>query len=120
MARLNNHHKELNDQGEGKCSVPMWMGGCPAGLCDEPAFGNYIKGKTFRDGWTGEVRRLDGKYSGYVPALACQMHGGPKIRAFMDGNMWCAVKPDFINLQESDSWFAATREEAIAKVGGKS
>ncbi len=61
MAILSKFHKELTD-GEGKCSVPMWMDGVPAGFCDEPAFGEPTK---------------DSRYDGYVPALACPIHGGP-------------------------------------------
>lgn len=78
MATLSEHHKVLTN-GEGKCSVPMWDGmGMPNGFCDRPAFGNYIPGQTFRDGYTGELRRLDGKFCGYAPALACAIHGGPE------------------------------------------
>ncbi len=76
MARTSEHHKKLNEQGEGKCSVPMWMNGCPAGFCDEPAYGERPEGETFRNR-SGEIRRLDGKYDGYVPGLACPGHGGP-------------------------------------------
>jgi len=36
MARIQKHHKELTN-GVGKCSVPMWRGGLPAGFCDQPA-----------------------------------------------------------------------------------
>ncbi len=61
MAQLYKHHKELTD-GVGKCSVPAWSGGCPAGFCDEDAFG---------------VKTPNSNYSGYVPALACVKHGGP-------------------------------------------
>lgn len=75
--RLSKWHEELTD-GVGKCSVPMWRMGLPAGFCDEPAYGNYIPGETFRNGWTGERQRFDGKYTGYVPALACPNHGGPE------------------------------------------
>jgi hypothetical protein len=42
----------------------MWMDGCPAGFCDEPAYGEPTK----------EGRE---QYSGYVPFLACPRHGGP-------------------------------------------
>lgn len=38
MASTLKWHHELTN-GVGKCSVPMWMGGCPSGFCDEPAFG---------------------------------------------------------------------------------
>lgn len=64
MACLSPHHKELNEQGEGKCSVPMWCQGVPAGFCDRSAYGPQ----------TPEGRR---QYDGYVPALACPGHGGP-------------------------------------------
>lgn len=79
MATMSKHHQELTN-GVGKCSVPMWCNGLPAGFCDEPAYGTYIPGQRFRDAYTGELRRIDGKYSGYVPALACSNHGGPECR----------------------------------------
>lgn len=63
MARCSKHHEELIN-GVGKCSVPMWRFGLPAGFCDEPAYGKPTK----------EGRQL---YSGYVPYLACPGHGGP-------------------------------------------
>lgn len=53
------HHKELNEKCEGKCSAPMWFRGLPAGFCDRPAYSKNVKG-----------------YDGYVPYLACQIHGG--------------------------------------------
>ena len=34
-------------------------------------------------------------------------------RVFKDGNAWVAIGPDFINLQESDAYFADTPEEAL-------
>lgn len=77
MSRTNKHHHELNEEGVGKCSVPMWCGGLPAGFCDKPAYGKPIESKTFRDVFTGELQRVDGKYNGYVPGLACSAHGGP-------------------------------------------
>lgn len=75
MSTLNKWHKELID-GVGKCSVPMWMGGCPAGFCDEPAYGERPKCASYQT-VGGEYYRLDGRYSGYVPGLACVAHGGP-------------------------------------------
>lgn len=33
---------------------------------------------------------------------------------FMDGNAWCCVFGDFINLQESPAGFGETFDEAIA------
>lgn len=61
MATLSTHHKELDANGEGKCSVPMWQGGLPAGFCDSPAYSNHANKYV---------------YDGYVPALACPGHGG--------------------------------------------
>ncbi len=114
MMRSSPCHHQLNELGEGKCSVPMWMDGMPAGFCDQPAYGKPPPCKMYRDGYTGELRRMDGRYNGYVPGLACPGHGGPEVRTFMDGNKWCAVKPDFVNLQESPAGFGDSREEAIA------
>ena len=80
MSRMSKHHQELIG-GKGKCSVPMWSGGCPAGFCDKDAFGNYIDGPRYpRSHWIAPAmqgRRMDGKYDGYVPGLACPDHGGP-------------------------------------------
>ena len=64
MAVCGLRHKELDEDGKGKCSVPMWQGGVPAGFCNEIAFGEH----------EGRV----GSYSGWVPYLACYGHGGPK------------------------------------------
>jgi hypothetical protein len=98
----------------GRCGVPMWMGGCPSGLCGEDAYGVQIEGQEERDAFTGELRRLDGKYSGFSSGLACPRHAGPeKIgpRVFEDGQtpegyrMWCATYEDFENLQESPAEF---------------
>lgn len=61
MSSLLEHHKKLNEKGEGKCSVPMWSGGYPDGFCDNIAH--------------SEVKHKQ-KYDGYVPALACPAHGG--------------------------------------------
>lgn len=69
MAQCSKHHKELDKNGEGKCSVPMWMNGVPAGFCDDIAY--------------GELQRFDGKYSGYVPYLACPAHGGPYKKSLL-------------------------------------
>lgn len=107
----------------GKCTAPMWMGGCPAGYCGKPAWGRYIPGETFRDAWTGQVSRRDGKFHGFVPGLACQDHGGPDEnapRVEVDGTdeagreMWFAFYPDFVNLQESPAEFHVKPWVAIA------
>lgn len=72
-------HKEL-ENGEGLCSVPMWCDGLPAGFCDCVAYGERPPCKMLRDARTGELFRVDGKYNGYVPGLACPNHGGPKTK----------------------------------------
>ena len=77
MAICSKHHKELDENGVGKCSVPMWSGGVPAGFCDKPAYGKPSKCEMLRD-TRGKLIRIDGKYAGYVPFLACPEHGGPK------------------------------------------
>jgi hypothetical protein len=59
MGTLSKHHKELTN-GIGKCSVPMWCGGLPAGFCDNNAYSMQVSKR----------------YDGYVPALACYNHGG--------------------------------------------
>jgi len=115
VGRTVRHHHELNEQGEGRCSVPMWCGGCPDGFCDKPAYGERPSSNQV---WNGhQYVRTDGRYDGYVPGLACPAHGGPQVRTIMDGNAWCAVLPDFINLQESPAGFGDTREAAIAALG---
>lgn len=114
MSCLSAEHQQLDIRGIGKCSVPMWSGaGCPAGFCDKPAYGTRPPGITSRDS-LGRVFRLDGLYDGYVPALACPSHGGPNTRVFKDGNSFCAVRADFINLQESPAGFGNTPEAARA------
>ena len=75
MSTLSNNHKELTN-GVGKCSVPMWSGALPSGFCDNEAYSERPKGKEYQA--HGTAYRLDGRYSGYVPALACPAHGGLK------------------------------------------
>lgn len=85
----------------------MWMGGLPAGLCGEPAHGHQLPERYLRHtrGWMRTP---------YCHGHACPKHGGPdesEPRVFQDGltpdgyPMWCAVMPDFVNLQESKSAF---------------
>ena len=76
MSCMHEWHKKLTD-GVGKCSVPMWSDGGPAGFCDEPAYGFRPEGQTIRR-WDGFEYRNDMLYAGYVPGLACPVHGGPK------------------------------------------
>lgn len=66
MARCSAKHKQLDKNGLGICSVPIWVyPGVPAGFCDELAYGEQ----------TEPGRR---RYEHYVPGLACYGHGGPK------------------------------------------
>lgn len=37
---------------------------------------------------------------------------------FIDGDKWCAVYGDFINLQESDAGFGDTFDSALADLKG--
>ena len=89
------HYNLIN--GVGKCSVPMWSGGCPDGRCDKPAYGEPTPGQMFRDAWTGELRRVDGKYGGYVPGLACPHHGGPDKP---NHHMKCNRCGDYFDMRE--------------------
>lgn len=114
MSTLNQHHSQLDDMGFGKCSVPMWSGGCPSGFCDKPAFGVPPHSPMRMNYCSGQMNREDMRYAGHVPALACPGHGGPRSRVFADGDAYCAVFPDFINIQESICAFAETPEAARA------
>jgi hypothetical protein len=79
MASTLKWHHELTD-GVGKCSVPMWSGGgCEAGFCDKPAYGKPEPCAQSFSYATMRMERLDNKYNGYVPGLACVAHGGPKM-----------------------------------------
>lgn len=80
VSQLSEHHKVdwLKDHPTGRCSVPMWIGGCPAGFCDEPAYGPREKGQTRYGecGFIGGRREFTGYYAS---ALACHAHGGPEL-----------------------------------------
>jgi hypothetical protein len=91
MSQCSQFHKELKN-GVGKCSVPMWMQGVPAGFCGEPAYGKPLPAKWYqrRD---GTRFRGDGGYEGYVPYLACVGHGGPKKEQALNLCDYC--KNDF-------------------------
>jgi hypothetical protein len=122
MSSISEKHQNLDENGIGLCSVPMWMGGSPAGFCDKPAYGIPPKSKRFFNYGMMEQQRADNRYDGYVPALACIGHGGPRSRVFKDGDSFCAVFPDFINLQESDSGWGSSADEArveLMRVTGK-
>jgi hypothetical protein len=102
-----------------KCRVPMWMGGCPSGHCDAPAFGPqyplaYIKHLKY---WADRPA--------YCFGHACPDHDGPKEGdpiIFEDGTtpegrqMWCAVMPGFVNLQESPAGFSGDPAKAVANL----
>jgi len=77
MSTLSKHHKKLTN-GIGKCSVPMFQGGCPAGFCDEPAFGKQTKSLRVWHAHKQRYVRADGKSDAYAPGLACPIHAGPK------------------------------------------
>lgn len=93
MASTMKWHHELTN-GVGKCSVPMWSMGCPAGFCDKPAFGKPPKSRTFWNYAAGEMQREDGRYNGYVPGLACEGHGGPAPRHCGDPCFHCGIPHD--------------------------
>lgn len=94
-----------------KCRVPMWMGGFPSGHCDKEAFGDQLPRAILERerGYSREYNPIP-----YCFGPCCPAHGGPQadeIRVYADGYtpkgrpMWCAVMPDFINLQESEAGF---------------
>ena len=70
MSCIGERHRKII-HGHGLCSVPMWGGGMPAGFCDRPAFGDPTKK------WERGDR--------YVPALACDRHGGPSLKEYLAG-----------------------------------
>ena len=120
MATLSEHHKPKCGV-EGKCSVPMWMGGLPSGFCDRPAFGEqYAKNSRYAPPHWGPWERKGflmpgGRSAPYAPGYCCDRHGGPSAdqnRFVRDGNMWCAFMPGFVNLQESIAGFGETQAAA--------
>lgn len=101
----------------GKCRVPMWMAGFPAGFCDVPANGPQLPMEVLF--WSRAWRAEDRPYC-FGPC--CPNHGGPKDGepiVFQDGytekgrQMWCAVMPDFEDLQISPAGFSGNGNEAI-------
>lgn len=104
----------------GKCQVPMWMAGCPAGHCGEPANGRQLPLEVLwnQRGWPNDQVP-------YSFGPCCPKHGGPRDGEpilFVDGlteqgrQMWCAVMPDFENLQESPAGFDGDGNVAIANL----
>ena len=113
----------------GNCRVPMWMAGSPSGYCNEKAFGpQYPKDYLVAHGQLRD--RIP-----YCHGPCCPQHMGPNEGdpiIFQDGYtdqgrpMWCAVMPDFENLQESEAGFSgnpvkavASLRAALARVGGE-
>lgn len=95
----------------GKCNVPMWMMGAPAGFCQKPANGPQLPQALLN--WVNRP---------YCHGHCCPAHGGPQDGdpiVFQDGcteegrQMWCAVMPDFVNLQESPAGFSGNALEAV-------
>ena len=120
MSRMHEHHKPKCGV-DGKCSVPMFSGYGPAGFCDKDAFGEqYEPGSKYAPGhWSPRDRNgcwiNPNNLPPYAPGLCCKSHGGPDangIRFIMDGNMWCAFMPGFVNLQESAAGFGPTQAAA--------
>ena len=100
----------------------MWMMGFPAGFCDKDAYGEQLPFEVLRHTRARFNSRLDVPY---CHGPCCPAHGGPaadEIRVFQDGlteqgsPMWCAVYPDFINLQESPAGFDGNPFKAIANL----
>ena len=110
MSALWGHHRRLTN-GVGKCSVPMWMGGCPAGFCDAPAYGERPPSPEYHNAY-GDRFRADGKYSGYVPGLACVGHGGPPSMHRFDPCIYCGSPHDEVKPGPCPRTLAAAEAEA--------
>jgi hypothetical protein len=62
--------QETIDLAGQKCRVPMWMMGCPAGYCDDPAYGVQTDKNR-------KLKKLVGRELPYCFGFACPSHGGP-------------------------------------------
>lgn len=102
----------------GKCRVPMWRMGLPAGFCDQHGYGPQLPMRVLR-----QRSGREWPYCGVGPC--CPNHGGPREGEpiiFEDGStrdgypMWCAVYPDFENLQESPAGFDGDPLVALANL----
>ena len=72
--RTGERHHKLDENGVGKCAVPMWLNGLPYGFCDKPAYGPQEESQRRY----GRYRTSDGAWMpGYCNGLACYAHGGP-------------------------------------------
>jgi hypothetical protein len=67
----------------------MWVGGVEV-FCDETAYGKPPESKTFFNYAAGCRQRVDGRYDGYVPGLACFGHGGPKKEEVLNLCEFCS------------------------------
>lgn len=102
----------------GACRVPMWLGSGPAGYCGELAHGPQYPSRLLQ-----QVRV--GASEPYCYGPCCPKHGGPAKDdpiVFQDGltpegrPMWCAVMPNFINLQESAAGFSGDPIKAVEQL----
>jgi hypothetical protein len=96
----------------------MWMGGSPAGHCGKPAYGEQYPREVLAE---RNARYLFDQPA-YCFGPCCPAHGGPEAdepRIYRDGYtehgrpMWCAVMPDFVNLQESPAGFSGDGRIAL-------
>ena len=91
MRGSEHHHKLTN--GVGKCSVPMWIMGMEC-FCDKPAYGKPPHSPRIYNYAMQRYQRLDNRYDGYVPGLACVGHGGPEPTHFGDPCVHCGTPHD--------------------------
>lgn len=100
-------HMQENDpqRGYDGRSLHHLLGPCPrCGNCTEEYGGGF--------------QCLDRYCYNNANNFACSNDGIPdwwntNINVKLDGDMWCAFKDDFINLQESDAGFGKTPREAV-------
>lgn len=71
-------HEDAVTGVKGRCGVPMWMNGMPAGMCDNKAYGYRPASRMVMNYAQGKMVREDGRYDGFIMGLACPIHGGPK------------------------------------------
>jgi hypothetical protein len=80
--RLSTYHENVDANGVGKCSVPMWSGGVPGGFCDDVAYGRQEPNQRRY----GELDWQRKWIAGYCSGLACYAHGGPSCQTTRSGN----------------------------------
>jgi hypothetical protein len=71
----------------------MWgiAGEC---FCDAPAYGKPPPSKLYWNAGRGRYTRVDGRYDGYVPGLACVAHGGSEPTHIGDPCVHCDIAHD--------------------------